>query len=121
MEYCGKIQRDDGVPELVRKVFVQVGVLNAGVIDQNIDTAQSLYRRVDEFARRARLRQVGIDVVGFHIELQLDIDPFFFDSGGVAKTVVYHRSEERRLGYECVSKCRLRCGQENLKKKKQYE
>src|SRR3546814_12529996 len=31
----------------------------------------------------------------------------------------HRRSEERRVGKECVSTCRIRCEQSNLKKKKQ--
>src|SRR5690606_10723733 len=86
-----QIQRNNGIPTLDRKIFDQVGVLHARVVDEDVDTTpQNACRFVNKGAGGFGLAKVGVYIVRLYRELQLDIDPLFFNGLGITKTVDHY-------------------------------
>ena len=50
VEHGRQVQRDDGVPLLDREVLDRRGVLDAGVVDQDVDATELAHRVVDQAA-----------------------------------------------------------------------
>src|SRR3546814_20552825 len=95
-----------------------------GISSAAVGTEKDGYKN---FAGNARLKvafsdALSLDLRGYYINADLDYDSFFgtpADSADVAKLDQYiGRSEERRVGKECVSTCRSRWSPSDSKKKK---
>src|SRR5690606_20317703 len=95
MKHGRQIQGNDGVPTLYGKIFDQVRMLHAGVIDQDIDSPQHRDRSFDKRSCGFRLAKVGINVVRLDGELKLDIDTLFLDCRRIAEPVYHHISTVR--------------------------
>ena len=87
VEHGRQVQRDDGVPLLDREVLDRRGVLDAGVVDQDVDAAELAHRVVDQAAHGLALGQVGAVVHDAHAMLAGQPGARIFDLGGVAEAV----------------------------------
>lgn len=59
MEGARQIDRDDLVPFLDREILDLLDMLDAGIVDQDIDGAEGLRRRFDQVGDLGGLRHVG--------------------------------------------------------------
>ncbi|MNX60029.1 hypothetical protein D3C86_909210 [compost metagenome] len=87
MEHGRQVQRQNGIPLFNREIFDQRGVLDAGVIDKDVDAAQLAHRVVHQATHRIAFRQVGAVVDHLHAVFLGQTGALLFDRGGVAKTI----------------------------------
>jgi hypothetical protein len=87
MEGGGKIDRNDRVPFLDRKVLDRRDELYAGVVDENIDRTE-LALSVSDHGRNFRgLAHVGAVIKRLDAEVLFDGGAFFLDRSGVAHAI----------------------------------
>src|SRR3569623_302875 len=88
---CVKIRRqaygDYGVPSLDRKLLNRRSVLNARIVDQNINPAQFTRGGFNQFHNLGWLRQVGRIEGDPDPKLLCNLRAFFFDCGWFAETI----------------------------------
>ena len=85
VEHRGQVDRDNRVPPLDRELFDAGHVLNARVVDQNVDAAEFAFGVVDHVGDLRRVADIGR--VMPHLAAKLL--QFGNDFAGVAKTVEY--------------------------------
>jgi hypothetical protein len=83
----GQVDGDDLVPFLDGEILDRRDELDAGVVDENIDGAQRLFRIGDHGGDLGRLRHVGGVVEAFHAEILLDAGALLLDRVLVAEAV----------------------------------
>src|SRR3546814_12823907 len=90
-----------------------LGRIRAGVLEQGF---QNLMRRAEIAGRMDREGQVhsGVNIAYQEDRLRIDLEGL---TGGKTVLVYGQRSEERRVGTECVSTCRSRWSPYHQKKK----
>ena len=64
VKHAGQIDGDDGVPAFHRKVFNAADMLDAGVVDQNINAAKAAVDVIEHGRNVGRAAHVGTVVAG---------------------------------------------------------
>ena len=82
-----RLMRDDRVPFLDREFLDRRDVLDAGVVDQDVDAAEGLLGRRDHRGDLGGLGHVGRRVERLDAEFLLDAGALLLDRGGVAEAV----------------------------------
>ena len=82
-----QIDRDDLVPFLDREFLDRRDVLNAGIVDEDVERAESLLGRVDHVGNFGGLGHVGRRIGRLHAEILFDAGALFFDRGGIAEAI----------------------------------
>ena len=95
-ERGGEVERDDGVPAVGGEVGDGGGVLDAGVVDEDVEVAEFGFGAVDEGGDGGRVEEVGLVVEGADA-LGLDGLEEAVDQGLVAEAVEH---DVRALGGE---------------------
>src|SRR5690554_744642 len=85
-----EVQCNDGVPAIDGEIFNKGGVLYAGIVHQDVDTPQRLYRLFDETAGVVATGEVGVQVDGTYAEFGFYCSPSAFDFIGIAETVDHY-------------------------------
>ena len=101
-----EIDGDDRVPAVGRKVLHGRGVLDAGVVDEDVDPAEFGGRLLDHAGDLVGLGHVRARVGGPHAACIGDVPAQPLDLAGVAEAVEQHVGA--RLG-ELLGRCQGRC------------
>ena len=91
MERRRKIDGQDRVPLLDRKLLERRDVLDAGVVHQNIEAAEVIQRHGDHVGDRRGLRHVGRRIAHLDAELRNDLGLRFGDVFRLAEAVEHDR------------------------------
>src|SRR5262245_28554118 len=87
MEGGRKIDGDDLVPFLDRKFLDRRDMLDAGIVDEHVETAEGLLGRAHHLGDRGGLAHVGCRVERLDAEILLDAASLLFDRGLITEAI----------------------------------
>ena len=87
MERGGQVDRDDRVPALFREIDDLGDMLDAGIVDQDVDPAEPVRRLRDQIPDLGRLGHVGRDIGRPHAVLLGEPGAQPLDLGRIAEPV----------------------------------
>ncbi len=93
-----QIDRDDLVPFLDRKFLDRRDILDARIIDEDVDRAESRLGHLHHVGDLGGFRQIGGRIEGFDFAFALDTGAFGLDLGLVAKAVEHDVDARAREG-----------------------
>jgi hypothetical protein len=98
VESRAEIDGNDRIPLRWRKLVQRGHVLDAGIIDEDVEPAEFAKRRCNHLGDRFRIRHVGAGIADTHAEILGDAALHRFDLFGLAEAVQHDVRA-------CVGKC----------------